>query len=155
MRSNSRADQPASEIADAQAEQACVAPRVTRVPLAYCAGPYRAATTWLVEQNIRAAEALGYRIAQLGAYPIIPHSNTRGFFESAAGDDLWLAGTLELMRRCDCVVLLPTWRESSGARAEQAEAERLGLKVFSIGQLQFDEFERWVADFAEARNAAE
>ena len=115
-----------------------------RPPLVYIAGPYRNAVPWLCEQNIRAAETMGYRIALLGAYPIIPHSNTRAYFSSAASDALWLAGTLELMRRCDAVVFLPSWTESSGARAEHAEAERLGIKVFGVGHVDDGSFAAWV-----------
>jgi hypothetical protein len=119
----------------------------TRYPLVYIAGPYRNDDAWLCEQNIRAAESLGYRVAQLGAYPVIPHSNTRAYFSSAASDALWLAGTLELMRRCDGVVFLPTWGGSSGARDEHAEADRLELPVFGIGHVNDGSFAEWVAMF--------
>jgi nucleoside 2-deoxyribosyltransferase len=98
--------------------------------LVYIAGPYRSPDPWRVELNIRAAEELGYRVAQLGAYPVIPHSNTRGYFASAAPDELWLTGTLELMRRCDAVILVEDWENSSGSRAERAEAFGLQKPVF-------------------------
>jgi hypothetical protein len=43
----------------------------------YIIGPFRAPTVWQVEQNIRIAEELGFEVAQLGVFPIIPHANTR------------------------------------------------------------------------------
>lgn len=98
--------------------------------LIYVAGPFRASTRWDEEQNIRTAEAAGYEIAKLGAYPVIPHSNTRGYFSDAQPGEFFLDGTLELMKRCDAVLLLPRWIESTGARAEKEEAERLGIPVF-------------------------
>jgi hypothetical protein len=59
--------------------------------LVYIAGPYRAPTTWDVDQNIHRAREIGAIVAGLGAYPIIPHSNT-AHMDGAADDVLWLAG---------------------------------------------------------------
>ncbi len=97
--------------------------------LVYVAGPYRGKTAWEVECNIQRARELGAEVAELGAYPVIPHSNT-SHFDGLASDELWLEGTLELMRRCDAVIFHPEWKRSSGSRAERAEAERLGLPCF-------------------------
>lgn len=99
--------------------------------LVYVAGPYRAKTMWGVEQNIRKAEAVGMEIAKSGlAYPVIPHCNTRGYFEETQGDQFWLEGTLELMRKCDAVMLTEGWEKSSGTRGEIKEAWRISLPVF-------------------------
>jgi len=97
--------------------------------LIYIAGPYRAPTTWGIAENIHAARMAGAMVAQLGAYPVIPHSNT-AHMDGIASDDLWLSGTLELMRRCDGVILIPGWKRSTGSKNEHAEAIRLGLPVF-------------------------
>jgi hypothetical protein len=40
----------------------------------------------------------------------------------------------------DCVVLLPDWRESSGARLERAYAEKIGKEVVVADQGRIDEF---------------
>jgi hypothetical protein len=101
-----------------------------RTRLVYIAGPYRAATRWEEERNVRAAEALGYAVAELGAYPVIPHCCTRPYFADAQPGSFWLAATLELLRRCDAVLLAAGWEQSEGAQAEKAEAHRLGLPVF-------------------------
>lgn len=101
------------------------------LPLVYVAGPYSAKTREGVEENIRRAELLGLCVAELGAMPVIPHCNTsHPLFESAQPYDFWLRGTLELMRRCDVVILTSDWERSSGARGEREEAERIGLPVF-------------------------
>ena len=107
--------------------------------LIYIAGPYRAANAWEVEQNIRRAEAVGVEVAKLGAYPVIPHTNTRGYFEHVQSDpNFWLESTLELMRRCDGVFLTPDWLRSTGARAEADEAVRLKLPIFrDLAELGF------------------
>ena len=46
---------------------------------------------------------------------------------------LRLAGTLELMRRCDAVVVIPGWEHSTGTKAEIDEAMRLEIPVFIFG----------------------
>jgi hypothetical protein len=99
--------------------------------LIYVASKYRGPDAWIVEQNIRAAEALAYEVALRGAYPVAPHACTRGYFESAqASPDFWLSATLELMRRCDAVVMLHGWTASYGATVERREALAMGKPVW-------------------------
>jgi nucleoside 2-deoxyribosyltransferase len=95
----------------------------------YIAGPFRAANAWGIEQNIRRAEALALEVWRLGAACICPHTNTR-FFQNAAPDDVWLKGDIEIMLRCDAVLLTDDWERSSGARAEVAAALALPMPVF-------------------------
>lgn len=97
--------------------------------LVYIAGPYRAATPWGVEQNIRAAEDVAVRVHKAGMFAVCPHANSR-HMEGIADDAHFLAGTLEMMRRCDAVLLVPGWEKSSGSRAELEEAKRLNIPVF-------------------------
>lgn len=98
------------------------------VAVVFIAGPYRGATPWDVEQNVRRAEALALRVAGAGAMPLCPHANTR-FFDKQLTDEFWLAGIQELLRRCDAVALVDGWERSAGARAEVALAEGLGIPV--------------------------
>ncbi len=65
--------------------------------LVYIVGPYRAATAWEVEQNIRRAEEVGLEIARMGAMPVVPHTLTR-FYGGECPEDFWLLGTFMLMR---------------------------------------------------------
>ena len=95
----------------------------------YVAGPFRAVNAWEVEENIRRAERLALEVWRLGAACVCPHTNTR-FFQGAAPDEVWLEGDLEILRRCDAVILTEDWKRSSGARAEVKAAERLGIPVF-------------------------
>lgn len=95
----------------------------------YVAGPYRGPDAWAIESNIRRAEALALEVWRLGAVALCPHCNTR-FFQGAAPDAVWLEGDLELLRRCDAVILTPDWEDSRGARVERELAARLGLPIF-------------------------
>jgi len=100
-------------------------------PLLYVAGPYRAATRAAIAANIERARQVGILAARLGWYPVIPHCNTAHMeLDADNGDDFWLAGTLEMMTRCDAVVLVPGWETSAGTAGEIAKADQIGLTVF-------------------------
>lgn len=97
--------------------------------LVYIAGPFSAPTAWAIEQNVRRAEEVGLRVAGYGAMPVIPHANTR-YFHDQFTPEFWYEGTLELLRRCDGIVLFGDWASSKGAAAEREEARVLGLAAF-------------------------
>ena len=101
----------------------------------YVAGPFRGPNAWAIEQNIRRAEELSLEVWKMGVAAICPHTNTR-FFQGAADDHVWLDGDLEILRRCDAVLLVPGWENSSGTRAEVAQARSQNQPVFeTIGEL--------------------
>lgn len=104
-----------------------------RMPAVYVAGPYRASTSLGVELNIKAAQAVGLQACYKGWTPLIPHANTAFFdvIEPKLGDDFWLTATMELLRRCDAVVLCPGYSRSAGTLGEIEEAKRLGLPIYS------------------------
>jgi hypothetical protein len=101
-----------------------------RKRVVYIAGPFRGKNHWEVEQNIRRAEALALEVWNLGGVAVIcPHTNTR-FFDGAAPDEVWLDGDLELMARCDAVLMTPDFERSTGAKRERNEAFDLFIPVF-------------------------
>lgn len=95
----------------------------------YVGGPFRGPSSWDIEQNIRRAEELALEVWRLGVACLCPHTNTR-FFQNAAPDEVWLNGDLELLRRCDAMLMTQDWERSSGARKEVEFAKRLGIPVF-------------------------
>lgn len=98
--------------------------------LVYVAGPFRGKSAWDIECNIRRAEALALEVWRLGAAALCPHANTR-FFQNAAPDEVWLEGDLEMLRRCDAVMLTVDWFKSPGAQREVKEAREKGIPVFT------------------------
>lgn len=96
--------------------------------LVYIAGPFRGPTTWDIAQNVRAAETLGLEVALAGYMPVIPHANT-ALFNGQCTEQFWLDGTLLLLSRCEALITLSNWEQSSGAKAEVAYAKEHGIPV--------------------------
>lgn len=102
----------------------------------YVAGPFRCASQhmpgqqdcWGIQQNIMRAAALALEVWRLGAAALCPHLNT-ACFQNAAVDAVWLDGDLELLARCDAVLMTPDWQRSTGARAEHDFAIGRGLPI--------------------------
>ena len=104
--------------------------------LIYIAGPFRGANAWEVHQNCNRAEAMAFEVFELGAVALCPHNNTRNF-DGTFDEPFWLEATLELMRRCDAVLVLPDSENSKGTKGEIAEATKLGIPVFrSLAELR-------------------
>ncbi len=106
----------------------------------YVSGAISAPTAWKVEQNVRRAEELSLeawktrRIA-----PICPHAMCR-FYDGELPHEVWLAGDLEVISRCDAVLVVPGSEDSRGTRAEVAFASSAGVPVF----YSLDELVAWV-----------
>jgi len=106
----------------------------------YIAGPFSAPEgdpdpLHTIEANILAASRIALEAARKGWMPVCPHKNTAGFQHCL---DIpvshWYDGDIELMKRCDAVLLIPGWRESKGAAVERAVAIASGIP--------FSEYER-------------
>ncbi len=99
-----------------------------RARVVYIAGPFRARTSWEVEQRVRKAEEMSVLLWQAGVINLCPH--TMGRFTNGSFDENILAGMLELASRCDGIVMLPNWFNSVGSQAEHALMEKLDKKIF-------------------------
>ncbi len=111
-------------------------------PLVYVAGPYSAATRAKVEVNIARATGYGLEIARMGGMPVVPHSNTSDDrYAQTQPYEFWMLGTAKLLRACDAVFMMPTWRASSGAQAEEKLARSLKLPIF----FELEVLRLWIA----------
>lgn len=102
--------------------------------LGYVIGPFTAATTWEIAQNVRNAEAVAFELVQLGVFPIIPHANTH-LFHGLATPEFWYEGTRLLMQEAaDFAITVEAlgfpWKHSKGSVGEVEHMELLGRSVF-------------------------
>lgn len=99
--------------------------------LVYIAGQFSAPTREGVERNIRTAGKLAIAVSQIGAMPVCPHLNTSLIeFERTQPYDFWVAGTDEMLRRCDAAIFHPNWTRSAGARSEHETCLSLSIPIF-------------------------
>ena len=112
--------------------------------IVYVAGPFRGKTAWDVEQNVRRAEEMGFKVAELGAMPLMPHANTR-FFNGLFTDDFWITGTLCLLERCDAMIVLPGWENSTGTKGEIRLCEDRDIPYF----FKLNDLKEWLESFQE------
>ena len=106
------------------------------IQLAYVAGPYRSPLgAHGVQKNIEVARAVAAELWEFGHVAVCPHMNT-AHFDGLVPDQRFLDGSLELMRRCDLVVLTPRWRLSRGTREEIVEALMLSIPIFEWPNLE-------------------
>lgn len=124
--------------------------------LIYIAGPFRGKNSWEMENNIRRAEELVLAAWKAGFAVICPHTNTR-FYQGAAPDNVWLDGDLEILRRCDGVILVENWEKSEGTKAEIKEAKNRQIPVFQDVTSAWEFFQLWAAHFSHVHmgNASE
>ena len=97
----------------------------------YVAGPFRGPDGWAVARNIRAAEELGFQVAQAGHVPVIPHS-MYGAFDRTLTDAFWIKATLELLSVCDAIVFVPGWECSEGSCGELRYAAAHDIPLFHL-----------------------
>lgn len=109
---------------------------MSKILLAYIAGPFRGPRLADIDRNVQIAAMFRAPLAEAGVFPICVHLN-----EGCALHDVnqenngqwWVDATLEVLRRCDLVVLVPGWEGSVGTEGEITEAEKLGLPIFQAG----------------------
>jgi hypothetical protein len=96
--------------------------------LAFISGPYRASSSYKVQQNIYRAELIAKKYWKLGYAVICPHKNT-SLFDCMLPDEVWLEGDLEILSRCDVIVMMGNWDKSVGALGELKLARDLGMEI--------------------------
>jgi len=97
--------------------------------LAYIAGPYRATTPHKTQLNIDRAREVALKMWKSSYAVICPHMNS-AHFDGECDDTQWLLGYLEILKRCDLMVLLPNWLDSRGTIEEVNLAFKEGIPTY-------------------------
>lgn len=97
--------------------------------VAYISGKYRAPTIHGIHANIEAARWVAVDAWLAGMTALCPHMNS-AYMDGIAPDTAFLDGDLELLRRCDLLILVPGWETSEGAKIERQEAVRRGIPTY-------------------------
>lgn len=104
----------------------------TRPLLIYVAGPYTADTWEAVHANVKQACEAGRLLMHLGHHPVVPHSIYMGWdlADPKLTYEHFLKADLDLLSRCDALVMLPGWEDSPGSCGEYTEALYRGLRIY-------------------------
>jgi len=100
--------------------------------LVYVAGPYRATKENTVEHHIVDAQAVAESLWKIGHAVICPHMNT-AHMDGVVPDVEFLAGDLIMLARCDAIVMVGKWQESTGACGEFEYAQKNGIPIYYQG----------------------
>ena len=100
----------------------------------YVAGKYTDPDPHQIRRNVLAASEVAIECWRAGWAVICPHKNTDGYEAFEADDrlnwDVWMQGDLEILSRCDAVIMVDNWTRSKGATVEHDTAKKLHITVF-------------------------
>lgn len=97
----------------------------------YISGPFSAPDNAGIRQNIAVASDAALEMWRAGWTVFCPHKNTAGFQNARdLSHERWMIGDLEILRKCDAILMLPGWSQSRGAIMEHRFAGELGLPTF-------------------------
>lgn len=100
-------------------------------PIAYVSGPITGPTAYHVEQNVRMAEAAYVALTRAGHTAICVHTMSR-FMDGIATHAEWMRHDLEILRRCDALVLATQdYQHSRGTLEEIEFATAQGIPVYA------------------------
>lgn len=115
----------------------------SRPQVVYLAGPYRPyvddeGVRHTIAENVKEAGDYGVELWRRGYVALVPHTLTYfprfqkqdGSIKGVSAES-FMEGELELVRRSDMVVLMPTSVYSRGAKAEAQYALNAGIPVYS------------------------
>ncbi len=114
--------------------------------LVYTAGPVRNASLYERHKNIVRAEHIAVELWQMGYAVHCPHKNCE-FIDGAIDDPTIIAGDLEIISRCDGVVVCPGWQGSSGTLTEIQFCKEHEIPIFYWeAMLDKARLEKWVKE---------
>ncbi|KZL88693.1 DUF4406 domain-containing protein [Clostridium magnum] len=98
--------------------------------IAYVGGPYRAKTKLGIIRNIIVARKVAKKLWKLGYGVICPHSNSALF--NNLPEESFINGDIEMLKRCDVLVLVPGWENSAGTLGEIETAIQNHIPIYEL-----------------------
>lgn len=102
--------------------------------IAYIAGPYRPKHRQTLIENIRAAEQVAMKYWRMGFAVICPHLNS-AFMDGIMPDQHFLDADIEILKRCDVLILMKGWDKSTGSCFEAETAAKLKKIIIRDGTI--------------------
>lgn len=100
--------------------------------LIYIAGQYSGD----VSHNIQIAKEESLKLWKMGFTVFCPHMNTANF-ENDIPYNRVMDGCIEILEKCDAVVLLQNWEQSTGAKIEKEFAENHDIPVYYSPEIPY------------------
>ena len=101
----------------------------------YIAGKYTAPDQKTRKKNIKNAEETAKAVWKRGMAAICPHLNTKNW-DNLLDTEEFLEGYFSIVKKCDAVLMLNGWKDSTGAEAEHWLATTYNVPVFySVNEL--------------------
>lgn len=104
----------------------------------YLATPIRPKNGKTVEENVRNAKSLALELWKKGYTVICPAANSDlpiSLAEKELEAERWLNGDIEILQRCDAMVVAPDWEKSDGVKGEITVAGMYGVPVYFYPEL--------------------
>ena len=102
--------------------------------LVFIAGPYFGDGKYeTIEANVKEAERYAIALANRGVFFFCPHIHTSHFGYKAKnkdGENYYKALDFVYLKMCKGILMMPRWKESSGARDEHEWAMGNNLNIF-------------------------
>ena len=84
-----------------------------------------------IDTNIQKAREIAIKLWESGYAVICPHLNSSHMeLDCKASYEQFLAGDVEILRRCDAIIMLPEWEQSKGAWIEWKDARARKIPIY-------------------------
>ena len=100
---------------------------MSRKIVVYISGKYTAKTQAEELTNIKLAAEVAEKYWHKGYTVICPHTNT--MFVKDVDYEGFMAGDIEILSRCDIIVMMKSWYESKGAIREYNYAVKHNIQI--------------------------
>jgi nucleoside 2-deoxyribosyltransferase len=99
----------------------------------YLAGSIRPHGNQTLEGNVATAKQLALDLWKKGYTVFCPHANSDlpiSLADKEVEAQRWLNGDLEILSKCDALVVMSEWNLSQGTIGEMVHAKKLGIPIY-------------------------